>query len=446
MGNYLKKALQQTAGDWQTAVRMAAAAWYGGEDDMKNYNANFGGKGKEPTFKEYTSSVLGRVKKNLGGGGGEIELTNIFTEAMEKQAAAIKKVQDQWDKYLESIKPVQTEQQKLAEILSNPVVQQSLAAMDETTRGWTLTLLKSKAIAEDYADAIKKLGDNAERIAEMEFDLGLVAPDRTGGAAGTLGGPGDPELSPTEEFGFPPPPKKPWEDFWATMSERMSAWKNSLPSIKEAIGENLLNSMQKIGDVFADAVMRWDGTAKGFFKSLAQGFKALVQEIIAQLIRIMIMKAVTAIGNALAGAFGGGGGGIANQDIGGGINIYGNALAEGGKVSGAGTSTSDSIFARLSNGEFVMKAAAVKHWGVGIFERLNAMKAPSLAMAGGGYVGSAPSIGGYGSMSSISNNSTSQVFNIHIQGGGGHQQTIQSVKQGIREATMQMERERMRGK
>lgn len=46
-------------------------------------------------------------------------------------------------------------------------------------------------------------------------------------------------------------------------------------------------------------------------------------------------------------------------------------LAEGGFVSGPGTGTSDSIPARLSNGEFVMTAKAVKKYGSNFFDNLN---------------------------------------------------------------------------
>ncbi len=42
-----------------------------------------------------------------------------------------------------------------------------------------------------------------------------------------------------------------------------------------------------------------------------------------------------------------------------------------GKVNGPGTGTSDSVFARLSNGEFVIKAAMVRKWGAGFFAALN---------------------------------------------------------------------------
>jgi hypothetical protein len=54
-------------------------------------------------------------------------------------------------------------------------------------------------------------------------------------------------------------------------------------------------------------------------------------------------------------------------------------LATGGPVNGPGTATSDSIPAWLSNGEYVIKAAAVEKYGVATFDRLNAMM-----LAGGG--------------------------------------------------------------
>jgi tape measure domain-containing protein len=58
-------------------------------------------------------------------------------------------------------------------------------------------------------------------------------------------------------------------------------------------------------------------------------------------------------------------------------------FATGGYVSGPGTGTSDSINAKLSNGEFVMRAAAVKKLGVGTLNRLNqADQTPGFASGG----------------------------------------------------------------
>lgn len=48
--------------------------------------------------------------------------------------------------------------------------------------------------------------------------------------------------------------------------------------------------------------------------------------------------------------------------------------ANGGPVYGPGTSTSDSIPARLSDGEYVIRAAAVQKYGTHMFDSLNAMR------------------------------------------------------------------------
>jgi hypothetical protein len=50
------------------------------------------------------------------------------------------------------------------------------------------------------------------------------------------------------------------------------------------------------------------------------------------------------------------------------------AAATGGLIRGGGTATSDSIPARLSNGEYVVKAAAVKYYGTDFMNTLNQMQ------------------------------------------------------------------------
>jgi len=61
------------------------------------------------------------------------------------------------------------------------------------------------------------------------------------------------------------------------------------------------------------------------------------------------------------------------------------AGATGGMVTGPGSGTSDSILARLSNGEFVMRAAAVQRWGPRFMAALNGLQNP-FGYAGGGLV------------------------------------------------------------
>lgn len=64
--------------------------------------------------------------------------------------------------------------------------------------------------------------------------------------------------------------------------------------------------------------------------------------------------------------------------------------ASGGHIRGPGSGTSDSILARLSNGEFVVRAAAVQHYGPELLHALNAKRLP--AFATGGEVGFVPDI------------------------------------------------------
>lgn len=56
--------------------------------------------------------------------------------------------------------------------------------------------------------------------------------------------------------------------------------------------------------------------------------------------------------------------------------------AEGGLIRGPGSGTSDSILARLSNGEFVMRADAVRHYGSALLQRLNSRQLPRFADGG----------------------------------------------------------------
>lgn len=76
--------------------------------------------------------------------------------------------------------------------------------------------------------------------------------------------------------------------------------------------------------------------------------------------------------------------------------IPGLSLAGGGEVDGPGTSTSDSVFARLSRGEFVVKAAAVQAYGAGLFHQLNNMAFPGFAA--GGMVSAPARLAGGGAM------------------------------------------------
>jgi len=134
------------------------------------------------------------------------------------------------------------------------------------------------------------------------------------------------------------------------------------------------------------------GLVSGFVNDLRQGKSAsealanavgkITDKLIDMAVQMLIVK-------PLMGLFGFSGGGL----VGGfppapaPAGLY----ADGGHVRGPGTSTSDSIPARLSNGEYVVRAAAVKKIGVSTLDALN-YGGMLPGYADGGYVGDAPSI------------------------------------------------------
>lgn len=82
------------------------------------------------------------------------------------------------------------------------------------------------------------------------------------------------------------------------------------------------------------------------------------------------------------------------------------ALASGGQVRGAGTGTSDSIPAMLSNGEYVVKASAVRKIGVPALNAINAGR----GFADGGVVDA----GAYASQPITNNKNESRTANVSL--------------------------------
>jgi hypothetical protein len=84
-----------------------------------------------------------------------------------------------------------------------------------------------------------------------------------------------------------------------------------------------------------------------------------------------------------------------------------------GSVRGPGTGTSDSILARLSNGEFVMKDAAVRTYGEGFMHAINNMTIPPPKYENGGMIptSSLPRFAEGGSMER-----PGSILNLHVGG------------------------------
>ncbi|MBS0212306.1 MAG: phage tail length tape measure family protein [Proteobacteria bacterium] len=90
-----------------------------------------------------------------------------------------------------------------------------------------------------------------------------------------------------------------------------------------------------------------------------------------------------AAANATGGAGGGGDGSALSSLFSAGKLAMGfMGMATGGEVHGPGSETSDSIFARLSRGEYVHNAAAVRHYGTGMMAAINQRRYPRFATGG----------------------------------------------------------------
>lgn len=233
---------------------------------------------------------------------------------------------------------------------------------------------------------------------------------------------------------LPPPELKPaWEDFWATLTDRANGFRDSLPSIRESIGENLLGSLAGIGDVIANAVSRADGTLKGFFTAVAQGFGRMAQQIIADLIRIAvyqtILKLVASAAGAGVGGLGDAAGGI-GQSIGAGASFAsGGFTGMGGRMEPAGI---------VHRGEYVIPQNIVKKVGVGFFDALVGNRMPS--MASGGYATPfVPSFAGATTNNTTTNNQP-VVNNFHFHANQNGQFSKESAEQATRKMVSMMNR------
>jgi hypothetical protein len=138
--------------------------------------------------------------------------------------------------------------------------------------------------------------------------------------------------------------------------------------LPDQIGALFVALGQTIVDSFNSAI----DTVKNTLKGLLDAAISFLQPVIDMLTKIAQLTASS----------GGGGSGQAGPV----------AAASGGHIRGPGTSTSDSIPAWLSDNEFVVRAAAVRKYGVGLLNAINRgnFKMPKFSMGGLNMVAPAP--------------------------------------------------------
>ncbi|MFL9883118.1 phage tail length tape measure family protein [Paraburkholderia agricolaris] len=191
---------------------------------------------------------------------------------------------------------------------------------------------------------------------------------------------------------------------WQTTDEGVL---RNLDQLRSKIRQSMLDSSNYLKD-FTDAGR---DAFRGLFQDIAEGtktpaqaVKSMVASMLGSLAQLFANKAYTSLLGTLFDGLSASAGGTGNSAYGftmgssiqGSGSLYGVGAgifrAGGGLVSGPGTSTSDSILAHLSDGEYVVKASAVAQPGVlSLLESINSGGGGSRnRFALGGYVGAAP--------------------------------------------------------
>jgi len=137
-----------------------------------------------------------------------------------------------------------------------------------------------------------------------------------------------------------------------------------LDQMKIKIGE-LKNAGNDLEKAFKDGLTQGIqtslvGLANGTM-TLKDAIKNLATTIVNSMAQIASQQLAMQASSAISGWFGAAAGAASGAVT----------AATGGYISGPGTGTSDSIPARLSNGEYVVRAAMVSHYGVGFLHALN---------------------------------------------------------------------------
>lgn len=198
------------------------------------------------------------------------------------------------------------------------------------------------------------------------------------------------------------------------MAEASAAETQNL-SIGEQWKQKQTEWIGSIGKSMGSAVADWIMGAK----SIGQAMKEMVKNLISQAVQLlaqwtMVFALVSAFKGPKVGAE------AANKMVLG-IGDW-KGFATGGFVAGPGTSTSDSIPAMLSDGEYVLNASAVRAVGVGNLDALNYGRTPNYSSSGAGNID-----GAGGRSLSVSINTLDPSSFTDFLGRGG----LNSIKQAL---------------
>lgn len=399
---YLRDLLKR----YDNNIVKALTAYHSGEG-----NVNKGRIG--PIGRKYAPEVLAR-QNWLNGGRGEIvddprrEFYRPSASKSKPELTDYQKWQEDFNKRqlavnaelslsAANVNKIYAEQLRL---LSDPTFEKWSAAerksaMDLAIKADNQTDLTKEA--KKYADALRELEAAGQRDFEDQlFELSLLGKTReeverltaarkydkliaeanaAGAGADVIGGLQTAKLDNDgrlqEQLRLAKETKEAFGNDWlAGISDGMRNYSDSFKSMRENMSDAVTGSLGKMSDSLADFV----ATGKADFRGLAV---SILQDLSKMLIKMALFNAM----KAAMSAWGGGGlkdGGMVQQ------------FSNGGAVWGAGTATSDSIPAMLSNGEFVINAASTRRHRA-LLEAINKNR-----YASGGVVGVAPQVAALG--------------------------------------------------
>lgn len=399
---YLRDLLKR----YDNNIVKALTAYHSGEG-----NVNKGRIG--PIGRKYAPEVLAR-QNWLNGGRGEIvddprrEFYRPSASKSKPELTDYQKWQEDFNKRqlavnaelslsAANVNKIYAEQLRL---LSDPTFEkwsasERQAAMDLAVRADNQAELTKEA--KKYADALRELEATSQRdFDDQLFELSLLGKTReeverltaarkydkliaeanaAGAGADVIGGLQTAKLDNDgrlqEQLRLAKETKEAYGNDWlAGISDGMRNYSDSFKSMRENMSDAVTGSLGKMSDSLADFV----ATGKADFRGLAV---SILQDLSKMLIKMALFNAM----KAAMSAWGGGGfkdGGMVQQ------------FSNGGAVWGAGTATSDSIPAMLSNGEFVINAASTRRHRA-LLEAINKNR-----YASGGVVGVAPQVAALG--------------------------------------------------
>lgn len=183
---------------------------------------------------------------------------------------------------------------------------------------------------------------------------------------------------------------KEYDKYYANLKEKQGDWRNGAMKAFYDYQDTASNVAAQAGAVFTNAAKGMEDALFNFAMTGKLSFTDMAKSIIADIARMQARAAVSGLFNMAISAIGSYFGGASTSQVGGsgpgptsfgvepgnnftglGSGFYGiSGKASGGLVTGPGTSTSDSVATKLSNGEFVNNAESTKK-NRGILEWMN---------------------------------------------------------------------------